>query len=149
MTRYFPARVTRSGAGYVIAFPDLPGCESQGVSFHDLSHRAGALLAAHLDALRDAGGLVPEPSSIKALEDAIDREGTSYLLVAAQQAGQSSRVEVSLPDDLLRAIDALGTDRASFIAVATRRAIDAIARPRANVVRRRRSTRVVAAAAMH
>lgn len=149
MTRYFPARVSKSGAGYVIEFPDLPGCASQGVSLHELSHRAGALLAAHLDHLRDTGSAVPEPSSLEQLEAAIDLDGTRYLLVAAQQGSQSSRVEVSLPDDLLRAIDALGSDRASFIAVATRRAIDAIARPRPNAVRRRRSTRVVAAAAMH
>lgn len=149
MTRYFPARVSKSGAGYVIEFPDLPGCKSRGESLHDLSHRAGALLAAHLDHLRDSGGAVPEPSSIAQLEAALDLDGTRYLLVAAQQGGQSSRVEVSLPDDLLRAIDALGSDRASFIAVATRRAIDAIARPRANVARRRRAPRVVAAAAMH
>ncbi|NIK46727.1 type II toxin-antitoxin system HicB family antitoxin [Variibacter gotjawalensis] len=113
---------------YGVSFPDLPGCISAGKTLDEAQTMAAEALAFHLEGLALDGEPVPEPSSLQTImSDRANRDGVAVLVAAPQPSGRSVRVNVTLPDDLLDAIDRHaeknGFTRSGFLAQAAKKAL--------------------------
>ena len=113
-----------------VSFPDLPGCVTAGASLDEARDMAREALAFHLEGMAEDGEAIPEPSSLEAvMADAVNRDGVAILVPAPERAAKSIRVNVTLPEDVLQAIDrhaqAHGLTRSGFLASAAKRALAA------------------------
>jgi predicted RNase H-like HicB family nuclease len=59
---YYPALIHRSGDGWSLGFPDLPGCVTTGRDMGELLAHAEEALTLHLEGMAADGGPIPEPS---------------------------------------------------------------------------------------
>lgn len=127
--------------GFVVTFPDLPGCVTQGNSFDEALSMAQEALEGYLDVLCQDGDPFPEASGIdearaKAEQEAKE-EGEELHPRAIVQAvpvptqGAPVRINVSLASHVLVRIDrvakAEGLTRSGFLSAAARHYIHQIA----------------------
>lgn len=70
MSKYiYPAIFTEeSGGGYSIAFPDIPGCYTQGEDMNDGMEMADDILCLRLYDMKKNGETIPAPSDIRTLK---------------------------------------------------------------------------------
>jgi len=113
---------------YGVSFPDLPGCITAGVDLDEARAMAAEALALHLEGLAADGEAIPEPSSLEAImAERENRDAVAILVPAPAGAPRIVRVNITLPEDALREIDAFaeehGLTRSGFLAAAARRAI--------------------------
>ena len=127
--------------GYVVTFPDLPGCITQGDTFAAAFAMAQEALEGFLDVSRQDGDPIPEPSGFEAaralaLAEAEEDgetlpEGALFQAVPAPPQGAPVRINVSLAPHVLARIDrvakAEGLTRSGFLATAARHYIHQIA----------------------
>lgn len=114
---------------YGVSFPDLPGCISAGTTLDEAKDSAAEALALHLEGLAADNEPVPEPSSLEAImADPDNRDGVA-VLIAAPSTARSVRINITLPADLLEAIDQHaeqeGFTRSGFLAQAAKKAMAA------------------------
>ena len=115
---------------YGVSFPDLPGCITAGKSLDDARAMAAEALALHLEGLTEDGGAAPEPSSLETImADPANRDGVAILVAAPERAPKVVRINISLPEDVLAAVDsyaeANGYNRSGFLALAAKKAMGA------------------------
>lgn len=119
--RYYPAIVERNDEGLYAHFPDLPVCIAQGATWDDLMIDAEKALAAHLS---HWSGPIPSPSAMEAIPADPDVTEAGRILVRCEMPGKSVRVNITLDEGLLAAIDAAAGARAmsrsAFIAAGAR-----------------------------
>lgn len=128
---YYPAFLdaARSG-GFGVVFPDLPGCVSFGETAEEAAHNASEALALALEGMAEDGDPIPEPSPLGevTVPESVASEAPR-LLVSAEQPGRFVKANVTFPSTLLERIDKHverhGMTRASFLANAARRVLDA------------------------
>jgi len=111
------------GTAYGVEFPDLPGCFSAGDTLDEALANARGAAAFHIEGLLDAGFAVPSP---RALEDLVGKRGyagRTWAIIPvdlASLSGKSKRLNISLPQRVLRRIDAAalknGESRSGFLA---------------------------------
>jgi predicted RNase H-like HicB family nuclease len=123
--RYFPAIVERAAdGGFGVFFPDLPGCTSGGDTVQEAARNAEEALQAHLELLAEGGDLLPDPSDLDATPRDPGVAEAVRLLVRAEPPGRAVRVNVTLPEDVLAAVDRhasrRGQTRSGFLAYAAR-----------------------------
>jgi predicted RNase H-like HicB family nuclease len=120
---YYPAIVERAGKGYSVFFPDLPGCTSAGATLQDAARNAEEALAAHIVLSAEQGDAIPAPSDIDAC--AADREvdEAARLLVRVEPPGRALRLNVTLDEGLVAAIDRVAENRSAYLAAAARHAL--------------------------
>ena len=92
---------------------------------------AAEALSFHIEGLLEDGDAVPEPSSLDMImHDAENREAVAVLVPALVKAPKIVRVNVTIPEETLRAIDAFaeshGYTRSGFLVTAARRAMEAV-----------------------
>lgn len=114
---------------YGVHFPDLPGLVTAGSTLDEARAFAEEALALHLEGMAEDGVPVPEPSSLEAvMADPDNRDGVA-ILVRAETRSRAVRVNITLPEDALRDIDAYaeahGYTRSGFLAQAARKAMQA------------------------
>jgi hypothetical protein len=85
-------------------------------------------LAFHLEGLAADGEPIPQPSSLETvMADRDNRDGVAVLVPAPETPVRAVRVNITLPEDVLREIDAYaeskGFTRSGFLANAARRAL--------------------------
>lgn len=51
-------------SNYSAYAPDLPGCVATGATLEECQREMSAAVAFHLEGLRDAGEVIPEPSEV-------------------------------------------------------------------------------------
>ena len=92
---------------YGVIFPDLPGCiAASGESLEGALTEAGEALALHLEGLVNDGLEFPEASSYEELPREYNCPNVVVALVPVPVLRPKSvRVNVTLPEDLLAAID--------------------------------------------
>lgn len=104
-----------------VSFPDFPGCITAGATIDEAKDRAHDALSLHIESLLDDGLDVAAPSK---LEDIIDRpdygDAVAVLVISVSEAKPKSiRVNITVPEDKLRKIDAVakerGMSRSSFL----------------------------------
>jgi predicted RNase H-like HicB family nuclease len=118
---------------YGVVVPDLPGCFSAGDALDDaLTHSREAILL-HLEGLLDDGQPFPAPSPISQLQKKRSYRGWTWAVVdvdVSELGDKAARVNITLPQRILRAVDAnarkQGETRSGFLA---RAAIEAMRKP--------------------
>jgi predicted RNase H-like HicB family nuclease len=124
MARYYPAIIEKASEGYGVFFPDLPGCTSAGETIQEAALNAEEALQAHIDLAAEHREAVPEPSSLDAIEIDPDVVEAARILVRADPPGRAVRVNITLPEDLLAAVDRYATrtgySRSGLLAQAVR-----------------------------
>ena len=119
-----------SGSDFGVSLPDLPGCVTAGATLDEARDMASEALAFHIEGLTEDDEAIPEPSTLEAImADAVNRDGVAILVAAPERIAKSIRVNVTLPEDVLQAIDrhaeAHGMTRSGFLASAAKRALAA------------------------
>jgi predicted RNase H-like HicB family nuclease len=106
---------------YGVSFPDFPGCITAGKTLEDARHLAEEVLAFHIGGMRKAGESIPEPSTVDKINADPENSGALLFLVEVPDPpGRSIRVNVTLPEDLIAAIDRTSKNRSRFLAEAAR-----------------------------
>lgn len=128
MASYYPAIVERAAdGGFGVFFPDLPGCTSGGDSVQEAARNAEEALQSHVDLLAEGGDPLPEPSDLDRLAVDADVQEAARLLVRVEPPRRAVRVNVTIAEDLLAAVDRFaerrGLTRSGFLAQAARDAM--------------------------
>lgn len=118
---------------YGVVVPDLPGCFSAGETLEEAISNAREAILLHLDGLLDDKQPAPQPSDLAALRRRREYRGWTWALVdidLAELGDKATRINITLPQRILRAVDAhalrRGETRSGFLA---RAAIDAMHKP--------------------
>lgn len=121
MTSYIALLHKDADSDYGVSFPDFPGCITAGTTLEEAWHLAEEVLAFHIDGMRAGGELIPDPSTVDAImADPENRDGLPFLVVVPDPPGRSLRINVTLPEDLIQAIDRTTKNRSRFLAEAAR-----------------------------
>lgn len=124
-TVIYPAIVERAGSGFSLFFPDLPGCTSAGRTVQEAVLNAEEALAGHLLVCDQEGEEVAEPGDIATLPSDPDVDEVARVLVRAEKPGKAVRINITIDDGLLAAIDQVAANRSGFLADAARVALAA------------------------
>ncbi|MGH6867620.1 MAG: type II toxin-antitoxin system HicB family antitoxin [Methylocella sp.] len=113
---------------YSVSFPDFPGCITAGRDLDEARAMAEEALAFHVEGLAEDGEAIPEPSLLESvMADSLNRAGVAILVPVRSPAPKTMRVNITLPEDILTAIDRYaerhGLSRSGFIAKAARDAM--------------------------
>lgn len=112
-----------------VSFPDLPGVVTAGSTLDEARTMAVEALALHLEGLQEDGEAIPEPSSLDDIMANKENRDAVAFLVPAALTPKSMRVNVTIPSDVLDAIDkradAEGFTRSGFLTQAARKALAA------------------------
>ena len=119
-TVYYPAIIERGAEGFSVMFPDLPGCASYGATVQQAAENAEAALASYITAAEELGEKIAPPSDIDAVEVDADVDVVARLLVRGETAGKSVRINITLDEGLVAAIDKVAPNRSGFLAAAAR-----------------------------
>ena len=126
MDRYI-ALIHSGREGYGISFPDFPGCISGGDTLSETLANGVEALRFHVEGMRADGDSIPAPRSFEEMradpELADEIEGAIVAMVPLLPSrGKAVRIQVSIDDRLLAAIDAeaarRGVSRSAFLAEA-------------------------------
>jgi predicted RNase H-like HicB family nuclease len=124
MVRYYPAIIEQAEDGFGVFFPDLPGCTSAGTSLQEAARNAEEALQAHIDLTSEHGEALPAPSELDHVVTEPDVAEVGRILVRAELPGRSVRVNITLPEELLSALDRYaartGHTRSGLLAQAVR-----------------------------
>jgi predicted RNase H-like HicB family nuclease len=115
---------------YGVVVPDLPGCFSAGDTLDEALTNAQEAILLHIEGLLDDGEPVPKASEIDRLRRKREFRNWTWAIVdvdMSQLGDRAARINVTLPQRILRAIDAHarrhGETRSGFLA---RAALDAM-----------------------
>ncbi len=114
---------------YGVDFPDFPGCVTAGSSLDEARAMAQEALEFHIAGMIEDREALPEPSDLEVVMGAPGyAEAVAFLVTVAARKPRARRVNVTLPEDLLRRIDSVarnrGMNRSSFLARAAAQAIE-------------------------
>lgn len=111
------------GSAYGVQFPDLPGCFSAGETLDEAIANASEALAFHIEGLLDAGEKIPTALDLEHHATHPEFTGMIWAVVTvdlASLSGKSKRLNISLPERVLRRIDAAaeknGESRSGYLA---------------------------------
>lgn len=120
MTAYIALLRKEPESDFGVDFPDFPGCVTAGVSLEDARRMAAEALHLHIEGMIADGEPVPAPSTLDAImANPAHRDGVAVLIEVAIRR-PAVRINVSLPPDLLEAIDRATDNRSRFLADAAR-----------------------------
>ena len=115
---------------YGVIVPDLPGCFSAGATLDEAIENAREAIECHLEGLLLDGEPIPEPGTVEAHQDNPEYAGGIWSVVdvdLARLSGKAKRVNITLPERVLRMIDeaarAAGESRSGFLAKAALEAL--------------------------
>jgi predicted RNase H-like HicB family nuclease len=124
-TVYYPAIIERAGSGFSVFFPDLPGCTSAGDTVQEAARGAEEALAGHILVTAEHGEELSDPSELDAIEHDPEVDEVARILVRGERPGRSVRLNISLDEGLVAAIDRVAKNRSGFLAEAARAALAA------------------------
>lgn len=115
---------------YGVSFPDFPGCITAGRTLDEARTLATEALAFHIEGMREDGAEIPEPSTLAEIMTLrANRDAVAFLVSVSGRTERSLRVNVMLPEGLLREIDRRTDNRSRFLAEAARAALAGRAKP--------------------
>lgn len=121
MTAYIALLRKDASSDYGVDFPDFPGCVTAGRSLDEARHMAPEALVLHLEGMASDGAAPPEPATLDAImADAANRDAVAFLVDVPAAPARSIRINVMLPEDLLKQIDRTTRNRSRFLADAAR-----------------------------
>lgn len=122
-TVFYPAIVERAAKGYSVFFPDLPGCTSAGNTLQEVAQAAEDALAGHLRVTAEHGEPLPDPSDMDDIGGDPEVEEVARILVRGEKPGRFVRLNITLEEGLVAAIDRASRNRSGFLAEAARAAL--------------------------
>ena len=126
MTDYYPALIRKDAeSDFGVEFPDMPGCVTAGKTIEEALRNAEEALRFHVDGMIEDGDAVPPPSPVESvLASGVAQGAAIYLVRLLPAKGRAVRINVTLDERLLEAIDTaaveIGTSRSGFLADAAR-----------------------------
>ena len=120
MTAYVALLRKQPDSDYGVDFPDFPGCITAGNTLEDARHMAAEALQFHIEGMIEDGTEIPDPSPLDQIMTDPDHRDAVAVLIDANLRRPSVRVNISLPHDLLEAIDRVTDNRSRFLAEAAR-----------------------------
>jgi predicted RNase H-like HicB family nuclease len=105
LVRYYSAIVETASECYGLFFQDVLGCTSAGTTVLEAARNAEEALQAHLDLTAEHGEIIPVPSELDAIVAEPSVVEAARVLVRAEVSGRSVRVNITLPEELLAAVD--------------------------------------------
>jgi len=112
-----------------VSFPDFPGCITAGTSIDEAKDMANDALSLHVKGLLEDGEDIPSPSKLEdIMENPEYSDSVAILVVSVSETkARSVRVNITVPEDMLRKIDNIakkrGMSRSSFLVNAAQNAI--------------------------
>lgn len=128
METKYPAIVRKAAdSDYGVDFPDFPGCVTAASTPEEAADRAVEALALHLDDMREGDPSVPAPTPGADVVASLEEGETAYLIFVPAPVikDKAVRLSVTLPESLVKEIDATAPNRSAFLAAAARAALDA------------------------
>ncbi len=130
MTDYIALIHKDADSEYGVSFPDLPGCISVGATMAEARVNAEEALALHVEGMIEDGETIPAPSSLDAvMARPENRDGAVIVVPLKAAVPRTVRVNVTLPENTLREIDAYaeshGFTRSGLLVQAAKRLMDA------------------------
>lgn len=116
----YPAIVEHTDNGFSVFFPDLPGCTSAGATIQEAALNAEDALTGHLLVSAQYGDAVADPTPLDQLESDPEVAEAARILVRAERPGKSMRLNITLDEGLVAAIDRVAKNRSGFLAEAAR-----------------------------
>ncbi len=121
MASYIALMRKTEGSDYGVEFPDFPGCVSAGRTLDEARRMAAEALALHSEGMREDGETLPAPSPLDAImRDPGNAEAVAFLVDVPTSERRVMRVNVTLPADIVQAIDRASKNRSRFLADAAR-----------------------------
>lgn len=118
------------GSDYGVTVPDLPGCFSAGRTLDEAIANSREAVELHIEGMLDLGMQLPAPGDLDKLQADENYAGGFWHLVQVDPAnlgGAAQRVNITVPQRLLRKIDAtaaaLGEGRSNFLVTAAMKRI--------------------------
>lgn len=106
---------------YGVDFPDFPGCITAGITLEEARVMAAEALAGHIEGMVEDGLSIPGPSDLQSImADPHNGDAVGFLVDVPTEAAPAVRLDVTLPEDLLAAIDRATDNRSRFLAEAAR-----------------------------
>ncbi len=129
MRQYIAIIHKDADSDFGVSFPDFPGAVTAGSTLDDAHGMASDALQLHIEGLIEDGEAIPEPMSLEeAMHDPNNRAGVAILVPLAAPQPKVVRVNITLPEETLRAIDTYaeghGLTRSGFLARAAKREIE-------------------------
>ncbi|MBW6400763.1 type II toxin-antitoxin system HicB family antitoxin [Roseomonas sp. HJA6] len=130
MAEYIALIHKDADSDFGVSFPDFPGCVTAGATLDEARAMATEALALHIEGMVADGEAIPEPSSLTAvMAERENRDAVALLVPGPAKAVKAVRVNITLPEDTLKAIDTFaesqGLTRSGMILVATKRMMEA------------------------
>ncbi len=121
MTTYIALLFKDVDSDYGVTFPDFPGRVTAGASQEEARRLAVEALAFHINGMVAGGETIPTPSTLdEIMADPDHQDGFGFLVDVPDPPGRALRINVTLPEDLIAAIDRTTTNRSRFLAEAAR-----------------------------
>jgi predicted RNase H-like HicB family nuclease len=113
-----------AGSDFGVDFPDFPGCVTAGSTIEEARQLAEEALQMHVEGMTEDGEALPAPSSLDAImADPANADAVAFLVTLAEAADRAVRINITLPERLLRRIDARARNRSAFLARAAEKAL--------------------------
>ncbi len=126
MTAYVAILRKQPGSDYGVDFPDFPGCVTAGQTLDEARRMASEALLFHIEGMIEDGEPIPGPSDLaEIIADPDHRDGVAVLIDVPFRR-PAIRVNVSLPADLVEAIDRVSDNRSKFLADAARKRLQEV-----------------------
>jgi predicted RNase H-like HicB family nuclease len=124
MTSYIGLIRKDGESDFGVDFPDFPGCVSAGATLDEARRLAQEALELHVDGMVEDGEELPAPSSLEAvMSDPENGEAVAFLVSLPEAPERTVRVNITLPERLLRRIDERAKNRSAFLARAADKAL--------------------------
>lgn len=106
---------------YGVDFPDFPGCVTAAPTMEEAVKAAKEALMLHLEGMQEDNDLIPEPSAMEQImKEKFNKDAVAFLVEIAKVPERVKRINVTLPEDVLYAIDRITKNRSRFLAQAAR-----------------------------
>ena len=117
---FYPAVIEHAGAGFSVFFPDIDGCTSAGASMNEAALNAEQALAGHVIDMVRHGELLNPPSDLGAIAPDPEVDEAARVLIRVELPGKAVRLNITLDEGLVAAIDKVAHNRSGFLAEAAR-----------------------------
>jgi len=129
MTNYIAVVHKDAKSDFGVSFPDFPGCITAGSSIDEAKDMAHDAISLHIKGMMEDGENIPAPSKLEDIMDNPDYSDAAAILIVSvsESKPRSVRVNITVPEDMLRKIDTIakkrGMSRSSFLVHAAQNAI--------------------------
>lgn len=111
MTHYVALIHKEASSDFSVSFPDFPGCITAGETLEEARLMAEEALALHIEGMVDDNEAIPPPAPLDEIMKVRENTEAVAFLVDAKIAERAIRINVSIPEKELKAIDAYAQSR--------------------------------------